>query len=338
MTDADKFLGVGLDMGTMNIVSARRTEQGVVTNRIRDSFITVPKEHKKMLRLGNVHFKEMGDDIVIVGDAAYDMANVFGKEVRRPLSAGLIASGEMDAMTVLGFLVQQVLKDPKVPNEVCYFSVPAAPVDDPTKDVIYHRGVLERIITECGYKAVPANEAMAIIYSECAKENFSGISFSFGSGMTNVALSIFTQEGLSFSVARGGDWIDQGAARSTGSTQARMCTIKEKGLNLMKPEGREQEALTVYYKNLIEYAIDAVSREFDKVRNKFDLPNAIPIIVSGGTSKAEGFLEFFKQVFEDRRKRFPIEISEIRAARDPLNAVAQGLLVQAVQEYEDDED
>jgi hypothetical protein len=94
----------------------------------------------------------------------------------------------------------------------------------------------------------------------------------------------------------------------------------------------------VYYKNLIEYAIDAVAREFDKVRNKFDLPNAIPIIVSGGTSKAEGFLEFFKQVFEDRRKRFPIEISEIRAARDPLNAVAQGLLVQAVQEYEDDED
>lgn len=331
-----KFLGVGCDMGTMNIVAARRSDDGVRTNRIRDSFITIDSDKRKMLRLSGVNFIERGDQIVIVGDAAYEMANVFGAETRRPLQAGLIASGEIDALEILGVLVRHVLGDPKEDGEVCYYSVPAAPIDDPDRDVIYHQGVLGRIIEECGYKAVPANEAMAIIYSECAKESFSGIAFSFGSGMTNVALSIYTQEGVAFSVARGGDWIDAGAARSTGSTQARMCSIKERGLDLMKPEGREQEALAVYYKNLISYAIDKVAEQFDANRNKFELPNAIPIVVSGGTSKADGFLEFFQEVFEEKRKRFPIEISDIRAARDPLNAVAQGLLVQAVQEYEDD--
>ena len=332
-----KFLGVGCDMGTMNIVSARRSSNGVTTNRIRDSFITVPKENRKMLRLSGVNFIERGEEIVIVGDAAYEMANVFGAETRRPLQAGLISAGEVDALEILGVLVRHVLGDPQVKDEVCYYSVPAAPVDDPSRDVVYHQGILGRIISDCGYKAIPANEAMAIIYSECATDGFSGISFSFGSGMTNVALSLYTQEGLSFSVARGGDWIDAGAARSTGSTQARMCSIKEKGLDLMNPQGREQEALVVYYKNLIEYALDNTAAEFDKVRSKFDLPKAIPIVVSGGTSKAEGFLDFFKEVFESKRKRFPIEISEIRTARDPLNAVAQGLLVQAVQEYEDED-
>lgn len=331
-----KFLGVGCDMGTMNIVSASRSNDGVRTNRIRDAFITIDSDKRKMLKLSGVNFIERGDEIVIVGDAAYEMANVFGAETRRPLQAGLIASGEIDALEILGVLVQHVLGEPQEKDEVCYYSVPAAPLDDPDRDVIYHEGVLGRIITECGYKAIPANEAMAIIYSECAKDNFSGIAFSFGSGMTNVALSIYTQEGVSFSVARGGDWIDAGAARSTGSTQARMCSVKEKGLNLMAPEGREQEALVVYYKNLISYAIDKVAEKFDENRSKFELPSAIPIVVSGGTSKAEGFLEFFKEVFKEKQKRFPIEISEIRAARDPLNAVAQGLLVQAVQEYEDD--
>jgi hypothetical protein len=328
-------LGVGLDMGTMNIVAARRSIEGVVTKRIRDAFLDLPAEHKRMLRLSNVNYVEKDEDIIIVGDAAYEMANVFGREVRRPLAAGLISAGEIDALEILGILVRHVLGEPKTKDEVCVFSVPAAPVDDPSRDVVYHKGILERIVRECGYKAIASNEALAIIYAECGKDQFSGIGFSFGSGMTNVALAIRTIEGLSFSVGRGGDWIDAGAAKSVGATQARMCSVKEKGLNLMKPQGREQEALVVYYKNLIEYAIDNVAREFEKIRSQFDMPFPIPIVVSGGTSKAEGFLDFFKEVFETKRKRFPIEISGIRAASEPLDAVARGLLVQAAQEYED---
>ena len=328
--------GVGLDMGTMNIVAARRTDQGVVTKRIRDAFLDLPREHRKMLRLSNVNYVEKDDDIIIVGDAAYDMANVFSREVRRPLQSGLISAGEIDALEILGVLVRDVLGEPKTKDEICCFSVPAAPVDDPSRDVVYHKGVLERIVKECGFRAMPSNEAMAIVYSECAKDEFSGLAFSYGSGMTNVALAINTIEGLSFSIGRGGDWIDHGAAKSVGSTQARMCAIKEKGIDLLNPEGREQEALTVYYKNLIEYGLDHVAKEFAKIRDKFALPKPIPIIVSGGTSKAGQFLEFFKEVFEAKKKRFPIEISEIRAAKEPLDAVARGLLVQALQEYEDE--
>jgi len=332
--DKESF-GVGIDLGTMNIISARRDGGQVITKRIRDAFLDLPKEHKRMLRLSQVNYVEKGDTMIIVGDAAYEMANVIGREVRRPLAAGLVSAGEIDALEILGLMIRHVLGEPKTENEVCVYSVPAAPVDDPTKDIVYHKGVLGRIVQECGYKAIAANEAMAIIYAECAKDNFSGIAFSFGSGMSNVALSIRTIEGLSFSVSRGGDWIDAGAAKAVGGTQARMCSVKEKGLDLMKPVGREQEALTVYYRNLIEYTLDNVAREFEKIRSQFDMPFPIPIVVSGGTSKAGGFLDFFKEIFETKRKRFPIEISEIRAATEPLDAVARGLLVQAVQEYED---
>jgi hypothetical protein len=685
--------GVGLDLGTMNVVSARRTSEGVVTTRMRDAFIDFPREHRKMLRLSNVNYVERGDRLVIVGDAAYNMANMFGTEVRRPLQSGLVSAGEIDALEILGVIIRHVLGDPVEEREVCCFSVPAAPVDDPSRDVVYHRGVLQRIIEECGYRAVPGNEAMAIVYSECAKEGFSGLALSYGAGMTNIALAINTVEGFTASVGRClagdfpvvtkhglatmenlregdevldahgnfvavteklenghrdslvevvlenlpgfphrlthdhrvfvrrrfgwewveagslregddvgvptilsardsgsgysfgnqicvagarslgrlfgmflgdgscgphaedpshvqiavncrdqhlveayadicfrlfhreveivddpaenltriklhitpvarhfkerfydehgvktcpldpskignqmalgivqglldsdsheeakrhtitntslpvvmlahhllnrfgvghsivkreprvgglnsrgvriegrkpcyeikicghvaknlldtmiacegtqvfddfpdfvtyrvrsvnvveygskvydirvasshhsfsspgmivhncGDWIDAGAARSVGSTQARMCAIKEKGLDLLRPSDREQEALVVYYKNLIEYTLDTIAIEFEKIRSRFALPQAIPIVVSGGTSKAAGFLEFFKKVFEEKRKRYPIEVSEIRAARDPLEAVARGLLVQALQEYDEE--
>jgi hypothetical protein len=50
---------------------------------------------------------------------------------------------------------------------------------------------------------------------------------------------------------------------------------------------------------------------------------------------AGGFLPLFQKVFDRKKKRFPIQVSEIRAASDPLNAVANGLLLQAMQEYAD---
>jgi actin-related protein len=57
------------------------------------------------------------------------------------------------------------------------------------------------------------------------------------------------------------------------------------------------------------------------------------LVISGGTSLAGGFLELFEERFNKRRKKFPIEVSEIRQAKDPLNAVAHGMLIQAMQEY-----
>lgn len=329
--------GVGLDIGTMNIVSARRNGSGdVESKRVRDAFLDLPPDSKKMLKLSGVSYVERADELIIIGDPALETANIFGREARRPLQAGLIAAGEGDALDVLGLLIKNVLGEPRVKNEACYFSVPAAPIDQPDKDVIYHQGVFERIVKECGYEPYASNEAMAIIYAETASEGFSGVGISFGSGMTNIALAVNTIEGLSFSVARGGDWIDGGAARSIGSTQARICSIKEQGIDLNNPVGREQEAVAFYYKNLIEYALDQIALRFKQIEGQFALPRPIPIVVSGGTSLAGGFMEFFKNVFEKKRKKFPIEVSEIRHASEPLNAVAYGMLVQAMQEYDDE--
>jgi hypothetical protein len=262
------------------------------------------------------------------------MANLFKREARRPLSRGVISAGEMDAQSILGLLVHHVLEDPSEEGEHCFYSVPAAPIDDPSQDVIFHTEVFRKIIRGKGYTAHPMNEAMAIIFSQCAAENFSGLAVSFGAGMANIALSYQANKGMEFSLARGGDWIDAQSARAVGKTASQMCAIKEKGINLLSPNGREEQAIVLYVRALINYSLQNIAAQFKKVSNDVSLPEAIPFVVSGGTSKAEGFLDIFKEEFELVRKKFPIQITEVRHAKDPLQAVAEGMLVLALEEHE----
>lgn len=330
---------VGLDVGTMNLVSARQIGNGdrIETKRVRDAFIDLDSEAKKTLRLSKVDYVEKDGQLIVIGDSALNMANLFKREVRRPLSRGVISAGELDAQQILSLLIGHVLDQPVEAGEHCFYSVPAAPIDDENQDIIYHTEVFRKILSELKYTPHPMNEAMAIVYSQCAEENFSGLAASFGSGMCNIALAYQTVKGMDFSVARGGDWIDAHAAKATGSTSARMCAIKEKGgFDLSNPEkgNRDQEAISLYIRALIKYCLENIAIQFRKVQATLDLPEPIPFIISGGTSRAGGFLEVFKQEFEEiKRKGFPIKIKEIRPAKDPMTAVAEGLLVLAMEEH-----
>jgi hypothetical protein len=328
--------GVGLDVGTMNIVSARVNASGKIqTKRMRDAFIDLELEAKKTLRLSKVNYVEEAGSLLVLGDSALIMANLFKREVRRPLKAGIVSSGEIEAQKILSLLIHNVLEDPQVEGEHCYYSVPASPIDDLDQDVVYHTEVFRRIIEEYGYTAHPMNEAMAVIYSQCAEEQFSGLSFSFGSGMTNVALSYQTVNGMNFSLSKaGGDWVDAHAAKAVGSSVSRICALKEKGVDLLAPKNREEEAIALYIRTLIRYCLENVIQQFKRVQNSIELPEPVPLIISGGTTKAGNFLKIFEDEFEKIKKRgFPIQISGIRSAKDPMTSVAEGLLVLASEEH-----
>lgn len=698
--------GVGLDIGTMNIVSARGDGDSFVTKSIRDAFLDLPPEARRTLKLSKVDYVEREDidSLVVVGESALTMANLFKREARRPLSRGVISAGELDAQEILAILIQKVIDDPSTEDEHCFYSVPAEPVDNPGQDIIYHTEVFRSILEEQGYTAHPTNEAMAIIFSQCADDNFSGLSVSYGSGMCNIALSYQATSSMEFSLARClskdfivlthrgpkriseiqagedrvldglgqyasvlelvdngvrdslkrvtlkgltafpmemtddhrvfvksrfgwewkeasglkegdvlgiptlqssqdsggsyyfgrkdsvdikvatarnlgrffgyflgdgscgpysedpefvqlavnaehsgtlekytevlstlfgrfsesssgfgvqvctssddgvariklhstvvarhmkrfyeggdktlplsldkvsnqmalgileglfdsdgwseskrrsfgntsvplislahqllnrfgikhsisrrdprvggvnakgvliqgtkdeyyvrvgghvshnlletllsveghqvwdhfpdfaeftvgtiedvsygesvydlkvasdhhsfstfgalvhncGDWVDEHASKAVGKTASQMCAIKEKGVDLSKPDGRDQQAIALYIRSLIDYSLQHIAKSFREVANEVELPEPIPFIVSGGTTKAVGFMDIFQKEFEKHRKRFPIKISEVRQAGDPLTAVAEGMLVLAQQEHEED--
>lgn len=334
-------MAVGLDIGTCFLVSATKDIKNenapVELKSIRDAFLDVEADQSilNMLKMSNVSYVQEKDFIYIVGEPALSVSNLLKREARRPLNQGVISSGEHDAERMLVILLKNILSSPKVENESVFFSVPAKSIDK-DMDIIYHQAMFQKIIESFGYKATAMNEAAAIVYANGSSDGFTALASSFGAGMVNTALVFQTMVGMSFSVSRSGDWVDQSAAKAVGSTATRLMSIKEKGVNLLDPnEGdprqlREREAIVVYYKNLIHYVIDSIKREFKKDNGKIELPDQIPWIISGGTAKAKNFLEFFKQEFEKERDSFPISISEIRMASDPLGDVAKGLLIAAM--------
>jgi len=73
---------------------------------------------------------------------------------------------------------------------------------------------------------------MSVIYSELADNNFTGLGISFGAGMTNVCLSYYAVPVMKFSVARGGDWVDEQAAARRAPPVDKVTSIKEDDFEL----------------------------------------------------------------------------------------------------------
>jgi hypothetical protein len=73
--------------------------------------------------------------------------------------------------------------------------------------------------------------------------------------------------------------------------------------------------------------LDTIVYELKKAK----LPSfrgSIPVIVSGGLTLANNFVEKFKMQLE--LKKLPFEVREIRRAKDPMTAVANGALLAAI--------
>jgi hypothetical protein len=333
----------GLDIGTCNIVCASKDPKNpqaeIQISSIRDAFLDIEADSSvlNLLKMSNVSYIQGAENIVyVIGEPSLNLANMFKREARRPMSKGIISPGELEAEKVLSILVKNILKEPAVEKEIVYFSVPAAPIDREGISVTYHEAVLKKIIENLGYKAVFLNEAAAIVYSNCEKSGFTALSSSLGSGMVNTALLYKTLIGMSFSTSSAGDYIDYSAAKATGSTATKIMTIKERGLDLLAPEIgdpkqiREREAICIYYKNLIKSIIDSIKKEFKKNQSTIELPDQVPWIIAGGSCLAKNFLLLFQQEFSKVKDTFPINISEIKLADDPLLDIAKGLLIAAM--------
>mgnify|MGYP002760256226 FL=1 len=184
-----------------------------------------------------------------------------------------------------------------------------------------------------GYDAEPINEGMAVIYSELADNSFTGLGISFGAGMTNVCLAYYAVPVMKFSVARGGDWVDEQAAQATGTPVDKVTSIKEDGfeLDFQTDVGGVEGALSIYYENLLEYVIKRIVNEVDEEDIEEGLD--VPVVVTGGTASPNGFEKLFEDHLED--SPLPFSVSGVSHAEEPLYSVARGALVAARSDEEE---
>lgn len=330
-TVVNEGAALGLDVGTSRLVLASGQAGHVKTSVELNAFITVPysKFTENILKQNKVSYQQNGgQSLQIYGNEAERFANTFNAETRRPMMGGTLNPSEEYSLPVMQAIIKQMLRTTKK-GETLRFSVPGALRDGGASDLVYHEAMLKTLLSQMGYNAKGINEGLAVVFAELEKENFSGIGISCGGGMCNVALAFMSIPVMTFSTAKAGDYVDRSVASVTGEVATRIRVIKEESLDLSHaPKNKYESALHVYYDDVILSLAESLRAALAETKNMPRIDKPIPIVLSGGTAKPKGFLEKFQQAIE--RDGFPLNISEIRMAADPLTATARGCLIAAL--------
>ena len=326
---------VGVDIGTGFISCAEEEGGNIKFRKIRDAFFKLnPSKFlegsanqfgENMLKNAGAHYVKVDETLYVLGDDAFKFASLFHQECLRPMSQGVLNPKQPVSNLMVSELIKAVAGRPQSDDDVLYYCVPAEPIDADF-DVEYHKQILSGTFEELGYKDINVmTEGLAVVYSELADTQYTGIGMSFGAGMCNIVYSFMGMPVFAFSLSRGGDWIDSHAAKHTDETHNVVTSVKEKAdFSLYDNTTGIQRAISIYYESLLSYVVEQFKELYEKTPKK-KLPNVtmeMPIVVAGGTSLVMGFVERLRELTAED---FPVPISEIRHAEEPLFAVSNGL-------------
>jgi hypothetical protein len=329
--------GKGIDIGTSFIVLAEEKSGSIEYTDFRDAFYvikpTTPVASKMIEKglAGKTFIKDSDGSFILLGKDAIEKAIERNDNAKRPMSKGVVSAKEKDAKRVLAFILKEVVGTPSESGEKLIFCVPAQPVDveDEDFDVGYHEDVLRSIFAECGYDARAINEAEAICYAELENDDYTGISVSAGSGMQNVCVMLNGEPTVKFSTTKSGDFIDRMAAVATGEKDTVVQAEKEGGgFVIGEPNDNPiLAAVSAYYERLIDYTTKQLASSLSGHKSLPKFKEPLKIVVAGGTSLAQGYVETFRKKLVENN--FPLEIKEVVHAPDPLHSVAKGCLIAA---------
>lgn len=327
--------GVGLDVGTSFIVAARENNGNISYLDFRDAFYIIKPSTPVATKMiekglsGKVFIKDNDGSFILLGKDAIEKAIERNDTAKRPMYKGVVSAKEKDAKRVLAFILKEVVGQSSEPGEKLVFCVPAQPVDqeDEDFDVGYHEDVVKTILSECGYDPRAINEAEALCYSELENDDYTGIAISCGAGMTNVCVMLNGEPTVVFSTTKSGDWIDRMSAVATGEPDSVVQAEKEGG-NFKIGEPNDNPvlgAVSAYYDRLIDYTTKQLAVALTGHKSLPKFKNPLTIVIAGGTSQANGYIEIFAKKIEENG--FPLPIKEIKHAADPLHAVSKGCLI-----------
>jgi hypothetical protein len=321
---------IGLDVGTSRIVMAHRKDQEIQYESQLNAFVSIPasKITESVLEREKIPHTKSPQELVVHGNESEKFASLLNSETRRTMARGVLDAREPDSVRMLGeILVSMLGPNDKSRQKLC-FTVPAAPLGG-EDSLTYHEVTLRQILTDLGYQPASLNEGLAVVYGELESSSYTGIGVSCGGGLCNVCLAYLSVPVLSFSIPKAGDFIDASAAAMTGERVNRIRIAKEGSFHFNGAfSDKTQQVIGVYYDDMIQSLVSGLKEAFAITKKLPAFSRPIPMVLSGGTALPNGFRDRFAKVFEDAD--FPIPVSEIRMAENPLHTTAKGALVYAL--------
>jgi len=321
---------IGLDVGTSRIVTARRKDKDIQFAKQLNAFVTIPfsKLTQGVLKKERIPHLVQDSEIIVYGDESERFANLFHKETRRPMLRGVLNKDETEGLGLVRLLVTLLTGEEGGEGKRLCFSIPAA-LTGATEDVTQHEAELKGMFSKLGYDARSISDCLAVVYGEMETSNYTGIGISCGGGLCNVCLAYLSVPVFTFSIPKGGDFIDSSVADLRGEPATRIRTIKEESFHFNGHfNNKIYDSLAIYYEDMMQSLVAALKDTFASVQNMPKLNRPIPLVLSGGSAMAPGFRDRFEKIIRDTD--LPVAISEIRLAPSPMHSTSRGALVAAL--------
>lgn len=331
-TEAENAGGecVGLDVGTSRIVMAGGANGHKAHSQL-NAFVGVPysKMTEAILQQNKMVYHRNGKELFVFGSDSERFASFFNAVPRRPMQLGVLNPQEPMGQQIIQAIIESIVPRARK-NELLCFSVPGKG-EGADSNLVYHEAILKNFLQSMGYEAKAVNEGLAVVFAELQNENFTGIGISCGGGMCNVCVAFLSVPMLTFSIPMAGDYIDTSVSNVVDEPLTRVRLIKEESLDLSRqPKDKITSALHIYYEEVINSLVSKLREEFENSRQLPKLDRPMPIVISGGTAKPKGFLQKFEAAVKSGG--FPVQISDVRLATDPLTATARGCYIAAMSE------
>ena len=323
---------IGLDVGTSRIVAADGSGDFKARTQL-NAFVAVPSSEmaENVLKHRGMIYERNCKNLYVYGNDSDFFASFLDTDARRPMHSGLLNPQEEMSVQMMQRIIQLIVPRARR-NEVLCFSVPGKG-EGVNGNLVYHEAMLRSFLQSLGYQAKGINEGQAVVFSELQEENFTGIGISFGGGMCNVSVSFMSIPMITFSVPKSGDYIDRSVAEVLGERNTtRVRLYKEENLDLSRqPKDEMNRAMHIFYEDVLTTLMERMRAEFQKSGQLPKIDRPMPIVLAGGTARPAGFLQKFESIMRSGGE-FPVEISEVRMAKDPLTATANGCYVAAMSE------
>jgi len=324
--DKNGGTALGLDVGTSRICLANRAGDDYQYRTQLNAFVTIPYSRitESVLKKEGVPHSVSGQEIVVHGNESEKFADLMDIETRRTMNHGVLSSTEPESLSMIRQIIGSLVSPVKEKQKLCY-TVPSPSLGS-EDNLTYHDATLRQVLTDLGYEVKSINEGLAVVYAELESTNYTGIGISCGGGLCNVCLCYLSIPVLSFSIAKAGDYIDSSAATMTGERATRIRMLKEDGFHFNGfYADKVKQAIGVYYDDMIQGLVSGMKEALKTARKMPKMNRPLPMVLSGGTALPDGFRDRFENILKEQD--FPLPVSEIRMAADPLHTAARGALV-----------
>ena len=130
-------------------------------------------------------------------------------------------------------------------------------------------------------------------------------------------------------IAKAGDYIDASAASVTGERANLIRLAKESSFHFNGAfSDKVHQVISVYYDDMIRSLVSALKDAFAWTSHAPAFNRPVPMVLSGGTALPKGFRDRFEKILGEQD--FPVKVSEIRLAQNPLCSTAKGALICAL--------